>query len=124
MKTIRLVLMSLSGALLVASTAYATPPCEPGTNGSGTCSWTCSQNVYNVTCTNPDGPDRCYVRDENNNTTRAARCSNFEPYGSPVNFNPFLQTTDEGGHTIDGGRTRGGDGTSTPTLAPAETRTR
>ncbi len=71
-------------SLLVAATAFATPPCEDGSNAN--CSWSCSGGVFNVTCDNPQGPDRCYIVQDG--TTCSSPCADFNCY-SVVPYNPM-----------------------------------
>lgn len=73
--------------LAFASTAIAAPPCESGSNGS--CSWTCSGGTFNVTCNNPDGPDRCYLVTDG--SSQEAKCSDFSPY-NPARMAPNPMT--------------------------------
>ena len=70
-----------------ATTSFAAPPCESGGNGS--CSWTCSGGTFNVTCNNPEGPDRCYIVSDG--SSQEAKCSDFSPY-NPARMapNPML----------------------------------
>lgn len=56
----KIIFTLLSSALFISSIGIAhARPC--GSGSSGGCSWTCSGGNFNVTCSNPDGPDRCYV---------------------------------------------------------------
>lgn len=73
-----------------ATTSFAAPPCESGSNDS--CSWTCSGGTFNVTCNNPDGPDRCYLVTDG--SSQEAKCSDFSPY-NPARMapNPMNTTT-------------------------------
>jgi hypothetical protein len=72
-------------SLFLAGTAFATPPCSAGSNAS--CSWTCTGGTFNVTCDNPEGPDRCYVVNDSGSAC-ASGCSDFVCYAD-VPFNPM-----------------------------------
>ena len=98
--------------LIAASSAFATQPCESGSNGD--CSWTCSGGTFNVTCNNPDGPDRCYV--VSNGTTCSAGCSDFGCY-SVVPFNPMMPEATEARSEL----TVEDDDAVAPTPTPAPT---
>jgi hypothetical protein len=77
MKKVLTALFALASLAFLPTFASAAP-CGAGSKGN--CSWTCKGNVAQVTCSNPDGPDRCYVVDGSGSHT--ATCDGFKKYSS------------------------------------------
>ena len=85
-------------ATLTPSVAEAAETCTPGcnqgsSNTGSACCWTCNGGTAQVTCDNPDGPERCYL--VVGGAVRNAYCSTFNPYG-PVIRAPWTNALDPG----------------------------
>ena len=82
------VVMTILGS---SSTAFAAPPCEPGSKEGeqGTCSWTCTDGVYNISCVGGSGTgEHCYVHDTNTDVVCSASCDDYQ-CSTIINTNPL-----------------------------------